>query len=167
MKDLIPIPIKIAALVLGSTALYTYIGQLVPQKEVLPPAAAIEIDPDDTPADLAALGAEIANGKGLCLTCHTVGQGGAAGLRFPDLEGIATRAETRIEGFDALHYMAHSIYFPDEFIVEGFNPGMPKIHKPPIGLTDQEILTVLAYLQSLGGTPTVTAETTLADLGIE
>ena len=167
MKDLIPIPLKIAALVLGSTALYTYIGQLVPQKEVLPPAAAIEIDPDATPADLAALGAEIANGKGLCLTCHTVGQGSAAGLRFPDLEGIATRAETRIEGFDALHYMAHSIYFPDEFIVEGFNPGMPKIHKPPIGLTDQEILTVLAYLQSLGGTPTVTAETTLADLGIE
>ena len=72
-----------------------------------------------------------------------------------------------MEGKDALGYMAHSIYFPDEFIVDGFNPGMPKINKPPIGLSDQEILTVLAYLQSLGGTPTVTAETTLAELGIE
>ncbi len=167
MKDLIPIPLKIAALVLGSTALYTYIGQLVPQKEVLPPVTAEPIDPDATPADLAVRGAEIADGKGLCLTCHTVGQGADAGLRFPDLEGIATRAETRIEGLDSLQYMAHSIYFPDEFIVEGFNPGMPKINKPPIGLTDQDILTVLAYLQSLGGTPTITPDTTLADLGIE
>ncbi len=167
MKDLIPIPIKIAALVLGSTALYTYIGQLVPQKEVLPPAAAEELDPDATPADLAVKGYEIANTKGLCFTCHTVGQGSSAGLRFPDLEGIATRAETRIEGLSGLEYMAHSIYFPDDFIDEGFSPGMPKINKPPIGLTDQEILTVLAYLQSLGGTPTMTPDTTLADLGIE
>jgi len=167
VRDLVPVPIKIAALVLGSTAMYTYIGQLVPQKEVLPPAAAIEIAADATPEDLAVIGQEIANTKGLCFTCHTVGQGGAAGLRFPDLSGIATRAATRMEGLDALHYMAHSIYFPDDFIVEGFSPGMPRINKPPIGLTDQEILTVLAYLQSLGGTPTVTPETTLADLGIE
>jgi len=167
VKDLIPVPIKIAAVVLGSTALYTYIGQLVPQKEVQPPAAAIELAADATPADLAALGYEIANSKGLCFTCHTVGHGGDAGLRFPDLDGIAVRAESRIEGLDALQYMAHSIYFPDDFIVEGFSPGMPRIHKPPIGLTDQEILTVLAFLQSLGGTPTVTPDTTLADLGIE
>ena len=33
----------------------------------------------------------------------------------------------------------------------GFNPGMPVINKPPIGLSDQEILAVIAYLQSLGG----------------
>jgi hypothetical protein len=37
---------------------------------------------------------------------------------------------------------------------------MPTINKPPIGLTDQEILCVIAYLQSLGGTPTVTLKTT-------
>jgi hypothetical protein len=34
-----------------------------------------------------------------------------------------------------------------------------RINKPPIGLTDQEILCVIAYLQSLGGTPTVTLQT--------
>ena len=43
----------------------------------------------------------------------------------------------------------------------GFNPGMPPISKPPIGLTDDEILAVIAYLQSLGGTTTVTMETKL------
>jgi hypothetical protein len=36
---------------------------------------------------------------------------------------------------------------------------MPTINRPPIGLTDQEILCVIAYLQSLGGTPTVTLQT--------
>ena len=51
------------------------------------------------------------------------------------------------------------MYEPDAFVVPGFNPGMPAINRPPIGLTDQEILCVIAYLQSLGGTPTVTLQT--------
>jgi mono/diheme cytochrome c family protein len=164
MKLEIPVPLKVAALVLGSTGLYTYIGQLVPQKEVLPPVETVLRD-DMTTADLVQVGKDVANGKGLCFTCHTVGKSGA--LRFPDLDGVAARAETRIDGLSGLQYMAHSIYRPDEFIVEGFNPGMPRIDKPPIGLTDREILAVLAYLQSLGGTPTVTLETTRAELGVE
>ena len=49
----------------------------------------------------------------------------------------------------------------------GFDSGMTPINKPPIDLTDQEILAVIAYLQSMGGTSTVTLETTLADLGVE
>jgi hypothetical protein len=36
---------------------------------------------------------------------------------------------------------------------------MPPINKPPIGLTDPEILCVIAYLQTLGGAPTVTMQT--------
>ena len=57
-------------------------------------------------------------------------------------------------------YLAQSMYEPDKFIVPGFNPGMPAINKPPIGLTDQEILCVIAFLQSLGGKPSVTLTTT-------
>ncbi len=158
MRFEIPIPLKIAALVLGTTALYTYIGQLVPQKEVLPPVETV-ISADMTSEDLVAIGRSIAGNKGICLTCHTIGQGGA-GLRFPDLDGVAVRAETRIEGVSALDYLAQSLYAPDSFIVPGFSPGMPTIHKPPIGLTDQEIIAVIAWLQSMGGTPTVTLETT-------
>ena len=48
---------------------------------------------------------------------------------------------------------------PDSFIVEGYNAGMPVIDKPPIGLTDEEILCVIAWLQSMGGEPTVSLET--------
>jgi len=156
--------LNVVLLVLGATALYTYIGQLVPQKKVMPPQETV-MNQDMTPEDLAQVGRGIAEGKGLCLTCHTIGKSGA--LRFPDLQGIATRAGERVPGLDAVHYMAQSIYHPEAFIVPGFNPGMPVINKPPIGLTDQEIVAVIAFLQSLGGTPTVTLATTKADLGVE
>jgi mono/diheme cytochrome c family protein len=104
------------------------------------------------------VGRQMFEGKGLCTTCHTIGRTGA--LRFPDLDGIAARATTRVAGLSDVEYLAQSMYEPDAFVVPGFNPGMPAINKPPIGLTDQEILCVIAYLQSLGGTPTVTLQTT-------
>jgi hypothetical protein len=103
------------------------------------------------------VGREIMDTKGLCFTCHTMGRTGA--LRFPDLAGIAGRVGERIPGMSDVDYFAQSIYEPDAFIVPGFNKGMPVINRPPIGLTDQEILCVIAYLQSLGGTPTVTLQT--------
>jgi Cytochrome c len=153
----VPHTARIGALVLATTAFYTYVGQMVPQKEVLPPQETV-LKTDMTTADMVQVGREIMEGKGLCLTCHTIGKSGA--LRFPDLDGIAARAESRIPGLNDVEYLAQSMYEPDSYIVEGFNPGMPAINKPPIGLTDQEILCVIAYLQSLGGTPTVTLQTT-------
>src|SRR6187431_320492 len=152
----LPLMVRIGALILGTTGFYTYVGQLVPQKEVQPPKATL-LGGDLSPADMAKIGREIMDTKGLCLTCHTIGKTGA--LRFPDLSGISSRAATRVPGEDQIEYMAHSLYHPDEFIVPGFNPGMPQISKPPIGLNDQEILCVIAWLQSLGGTPTVTLQT--------
>jgi mono/diheme cytochrome c family protein len=154
----VPVVLKIAALAIGTTGFYTYVGQLVPQKEVHPPAE-VQISKDMTPEQLRKVGLEVMNGKGLCFTCHTMGKKGA--LRFPDLEGIGSRAGSRIAGLSDTDYLAQSLYEPDKFIVEGFNPGMPVISKPPIGLSDDEIRAVVAYLQSLGGTPTVTTETQL------
>jgi mono/diheme cytochrome c family protein len=152
----IPAGFNITLLVAASCAFYTYVGQLVPQKEVLPPAE-VKISKDISTTEMVAIGQEIAQGKGLCLTCHTIGKSGS--LRFPDLSGIGPRAATRIPGMDGLDYLAESLYDPDKFIVPGFNPGMPRISKPPIGLTDEEILCVIAWLQSLGGEPTVTLQT--------
>ena len=45
-------------------------------------------------------------------------------------------------------------------MVPGFPPAMPPMSQPPFSLTDKEILCVIAALQSLGGTPTVTLHTT-------
>jgi hypothetical protein len=109
-------------------------------------------------ADMAKIGREIMEGKGICLTCHTIGKTGA--LRFPDLQGIGARAATRVPGLNDVEYLAQSLYEPTAFIVPGFPPAMPPVNQPPIGLTDQEILCVIAELQTLGGTPTVTLKTT-------
>ena len=156
----VPLTARIGALVLATTAFYTYVGQMVPQKEVLPPQETV-LAADLSTTDMVKIGREIMEGKGLCMTCHTMGKSGA--LRFPDLDGIGARAKDRAEsrGLSSdLDYLAESLYQPDAYIVEGFNPGMPVINKPPIGLTDQEILCVIAYLQTLGGTPTVTLQST-------
>ena len=152
----IPHTLRVTILVIAATSFYTYVGQMVPQKEVLPPQETV-IRADLTTADMVKVGREIMDGKGLCFTCHTIGKTGA--LRFPDLEGVDVRAQTRVAGLTDIEYFAQSIYEPEKFIVPGFNPGMPVINKPPIGLTDQEILCVIAYLQTLGGKPTVTLQT--------
>ena len=153
----IPHPLRVGALVLASTFFYTYVGQMVPQKEVLPPQETV-IAANLTTADMVMVGQQVMNGKGLCFTCHTLGKTEGP-FRFPDLSGVDVRAMTRVPGLSDVDYFAQSLYEPEKFIVPGFNPGMPVINKPPIGLTDQEILCVIAYLQTLGGTPTVTLQT--------
>jgi cytochrome c5 len=152
----VPLIIRIGALVGATTGFYTYVGQMVPQKEVQPPKETA-LGGDLTTAEMAKVGREIMEGKGLCLTCHTIGKTGA--LRFPDLAGVDVRAKTRVQGLSDVEYFAQSMYEPTAFVVPGFPPAMPPINQPPIGLTDQEILCVIAYLQTLGGTPTVTLQT--------
>jgi mono/diheme cytochrome c family protein len=105
------------------------------------------------------IGKEIFEGKGLCITCHTIGPSGA--LRFPDLAGIATRAAERVPGLDALTYMAESLYRAGGLHRARLRPGMPAIDKPPIALSDDEIKAVIAYLQTLGGEATITMATVL------
>ena len=153
----IPHIIRIGALILATTGFYTYVGQMVPQKEVQPPKETA-LGGDMSTADMAKIGREIMEGKGICLTCHTIGKSGA--LRFPDLAGVGARAGNRVPGLSDVEYFAQSLYEPFAFVVPGFPPAMPPVNQPPIGLTDQEILCVIAALQTLGGTPTVTMKTT-------
>ena len=151
--------LKIFAFVICVLVFYAYVGQMVPQKITYPPTST-DFAGDMTPLQLAAAGEEIMSGKGTCLTCHTIGSPGD-GLRFPDLGGIGARAGAQIAGMSAVDYLAESLYDPNAFVVEGFLPGMPAVSNPPINLSDNEILAVIAHLQSLGGQPTVTLETEL------
>lgn len=147
--------LRIGALTLGATAFYTLVGQMVPQKEVHPPVE-VALKKDMSADEMVRTGRQIMEGKGLCLTCHTFGKSGA--LRFPDLAGVGGRAGSSAPGLNDVQYLAQSIYDPDAHIVPGFVKGMPIINKPPIGLSDQEILCVIAALQSQGGKVTVTME---------
>ena len=153
----VPHIVRIGVLVIATTGFYTYVGQMVPQKEVLPPKETA-LGGDMSTADMVKIGREIMEGKGICLTCHTIGKTGA--LRFPDLQGIGTNAKNRVPGLSDVEYLAQSLYEPTAFIVPGFPPAMPPVNQPPIGLNDQEILCVIAALQAMGGTPTVTLKTT-------
>ncbi len=154
----IPITLQLAVLTVAMTGFYMMVGQAVPQKEVQPPEV-IEIAADVSTEEMVEIGRSIYEGKGICYTCH------ANTSRYPDLQGIATRAATRRPGYTALDYLAESLYEPEVYIVEGFNPGMPVVNKPPIGLTDAEVLSVIAYLQTLGGEATVTMDTKTAYTG--
>ena len=88
----IPVPLRILLLVVATTAFYAYVGQMVPQKEVYPPKEVI-LKADMGQPEMAKVGREIMDGKGLCFTCHTIGKKGA--LRFPDLDNVAAHAKTR------------------------------------------------------------------------
>jgi cytochrome c2 len=112
-------------------------------------------------------------GKGQCPLCHTF-KAGDIGDRAPNLIGIAPRAEERIkdarytkpdtiqtEAFSgsgratsAIEYIAESHSCPSCFVVAGFGvkgsndreSPMPKIHKPPIGLSIDELIAVDTWM---------------------
>lgn len=139
-------------------AFYSYVGQMVPQQRTYPPETA-ELSVDMTTEEMVQVGQEIVGGKGTCLTCHAIG--GEEGGRFPDLADIGARASERREGYSDIEYLAESLYEPNAYVVEGYPPGMPQVSMPPIDLSDQEIKAVIAYLQSLGGTPSIAMDTPL------
>jgi cytochrome c2 len=148
--------LRVAALTLGATLFYAYVGHMVPQQITYPPED-VELKANMTTEEMVKTGGEIVATKGTCLACHTIGSDAPG--RFPDLGGIGARASTRKSGMSDIDYLAESLYEPNAYIVEGFSPGMISPAKPPVSLTDGEILTVIAYLQSLGGNPTVTMQT--------
>ncbi len=65
----------------------------------------------------------------------------------PSLAGVGTRAETRVDGYDARAYIETSILNPGAYIVEGFNDVMPKNFGKD--LTSADFDAVVAYLLSL------------------
>ena len=120
----------------------------------------------DTGGISAEVGKEIYFGDGQCGTCHKVGGEGSA-TRCPDHEGVyATAFERMKETGDKspMEYLVNSIVDPQAYIVKGFGKIMPKVYNPPIMLSKEKILAVLAYLQSLGGEENIDEIMQFADL---
>ena len=143
---------------LSVTLFYNYVGHMVPQKEVHPPKE-VSIGSSMTVDQMVEAGKSIFEGKGTCLSCHN------GNARFPVLDTVGSVAASRISGYSDIDYLAESLYEPNKFIVPSFATGMPPVNKPPIGLSDQEILVVIAYLQSKGGTTTISMDTKLKYAG--
>jgi mono/diheme cytochrome c family protein len=146
--------VRIGIFTLAVIGFYTYFANSIPQIESQPPEEITSLSAEMTPEELAGIGQKIVEGKGGCLVCHGVG---SPGPRAPDLAGVGLRSATRVEGLSSEEYLRQSLVEPTVYVVEGFEPIMPKIDAPPVSLTAAEITAVIAYLQSLGGEITVRA----------
>jgi len=80
-----------------------------------------------------------------CAQCHALAQDTV--VIGPSLGGIATRAQSRVPGYDAEAYLERSILIPDDYLVEGFANTMPTNFGKE--LTSEEFTAVVAYLMTL------------------
>lgn len=79
-----------------------------------------------------------------CAQCHaTVPDTVVIG---PSLNGIATRAATRVEGYSAEEYIERSILIPDFYVVEGFANTMPTNFGKE--LTSEELSALVSYVMT-------------------
>jgi mono/diheme cytochrome c family protein len=80
-----------------------------------------------------------------CAQCHaTVPDTVVIG---PSLNGIATNAAKRVEGYNAEAYIERSIIVPNFFIVEGFADTMPTNFGRE--LSSEELSAIVSYLMTL------------------
>jgi mono/diheme cytochrome c family protein len=138
------------AIILGLFSL-TALG--VPQMASLPPAEEkFDIANIKTSADMAAIGQKIFFSKGQCALCHSIGPSESA--RCPDLKGIGAKL-TREFMYESLTQPQSYIYldYRHEGPPKEYPARMPYINKNPIGLTKNEILSVIAFLQQMSGEP--------------
>jgi mono/diheme cytochrome c family protein len=170
--------LNVALFSLEATIAYSLVGNMVPQIESRPQAQ-LQLSADATPEQLVKAGEQIFYGKGTCALCHSVEPSEAA--RCPILgagslgPAIGARAEERLKeasykgkAKDGTEYLIESLTHPQDYLVQGFPPIMPVINKPPIGLNNDEIAAVVAFLQNIqGGKVTVTPKLVAAFSGTE
>jgi len=146
--------LKILGVVLGTLALYTLIANKIPQVQSEVPRA-LTLGADVTPEQLAQAGEQVFTGIGGCTTCH--GLGTRAPNLLTDEKGqgpIGARCGKREPGKDCKAYLHEALTQPGAFVVPGYEPIMPDMTRT---LSPQQIWAVIAYLESQGGTITVSA----------
>ena len=138
------------SIVLG---LFTLVALSVPQMASLPPVEEkFDIATVKTPTDLATIGQKIFFSKGQCALCHTIGPSESA--RCPDLKGIGAKLSREFL-YESLTQPQAYIYldYRHEGVAKEYPAKMPYINKNPIGLSRNEILSVIAFLQQMSGEP--------------
>ena len=80
-----------------------------------------------------------------CAQCHALTPDTV--VIGPSLAGIATRAASRVPGYDTQTYLETSILIPEDYLVEGFANTMPTNFGKE--LTSEEFGALVAYLMTL------------------
>src|SRR5437667_1942026 len=146
--------LKVVGVVLGTLALYTLIANKIPQVQSEVPQA-LTLGANVTPEQLVAAGEKVFNGIGGCTTCH--GLGTRAPNLLTDEKGtgpIGARCGKREAGKDCKQYLYESLDDPKAYVVAGYQPIMPVMTKQ---LSPPQVWSVIAFLESEGGTVDVTA----------
>ena len=145
-----PRVIGFVMIVLG---LFSLIALSVPQMASLPPAEEkFDVASIKTANDMAAIGQKIFFSKGQCALCHSIGPSESA--RCPDLKGIGAKLSREFI-YESLTQPQAYVYldYRHEGPPKDYPARMPHINKNPIGLTNNEILSVIAFLQQMSGEP--------------
>ena len=145
---------KIVGIVVGTLALYTLIANKIPQVQSEVPQA-LSLGANVMPEQLVAAGEKVFNGIGGCPTCH--GLGTRAPNLLTDEKGtglIGARCAKRESGKTCKQYLYESLDAPTAYVVEGYQPIMPVMTKQ---LSPAQVWSVIAFLESQGGTVDVTA----------
>ncbi len=156
--------VRLILVVLAINAFFTYIGLfLLPQAESHPPKE-IKIEAGISQDELIEIGKNIVFGKGQCMVCHPVKP--ETGMRAPAIAtiGALLEQEAKERGMPYEEHIFESLVAPGAYVSKGFANIMPPAHKPPIGLTKEELIAVAAYLQSQGGRVTITFPESLKEL---
>jgi len=146
--------LKIVGIVLGTLALYTLIANKIPQVQSEVPQT-LTLGANVTPEQLVAAGEKVFNGIGGCTTCH--GLGTRAPNLLTDEKGtgpIGARCGKREPAKSCKQYLYESLDNPTAYIVAGYQPIMPVMTKQ---LSPAQIWSVIAFLESQGGTVDVSA----------
>jgi mono/diheme cytochrome c family protein len=138
------------AMVLG---VFSLIALSVPQMASLPPAVeTFDLASVKSPDDLASIGQKIFFSKGQCALCHSIGPSESA--RCPDLNGIGAKLSAEFI-YESLTQPQAYIYldYRHDGVPKEYPAQMPHIDQDPIGLSKQEIYSVIAFLQKMSGEP--------------
>jgi len=145
--------VRVLGFVIIMLGIFTLIALGVPQMASLPPAVeTFDIASVKTPDDLASIGQKIFFSKGQCALCHSIGPSESA--RCPALAGIGAKLAPEFI-YESLTQPQAYVYldFRHEGLPQEYPARMPHINKNPIALSEQEIYSVIAFLQKMSGEP--------------
>ena len=100
-------------------------------------------EPTPTPDPFVLQGQAVFNAR--CATCHALVPDTI--IIGPSLAGVATRAETRVDGQTAEEYLQLSVLRPGDYVVEGFTDIM--ITNFSKELTNEDMNALMAFLLTL------------------
>ena len=106
-------------------------------------SAGVSVPSTPTPDPLVLQGQQVFNAR--CATCHALVPDTI--IIGPSLAGVATRAETRVDGQTAEEYLQLSVLRPGDYVVEGFTDIM--ITNFSKELTNEDMNALMAFLLTL------------------